>query len=297
MSGLLWWIIARARALIDKLLAVRIVESSVVLAAQAFLALFPLIIIAYAILPASAATGLLNEVQTHLGLRGDSTEALQKLLADRSSLQQSLSFLSVVIVIGSATAFTRALQRVYQYAWDLPKLGFSGVWRGLVWLIGIICYLGVIGSVAHVIHNDAVTTLMSAGAGFMLWWWTPFLLLGGRVCWRALLPGAVITTIAQLVVALVSVIYVPRMISHNESSYGPIGVVFAIESWLVIVAGVLVAGAAIGAVIGQNGGAFGNWIRGSSDPNAWRREVPKRRLRRIPSDSPKDQQAAPSTGG
>jgi membrane protein len=279
MSGVLSSIVAKVRELIEKLLAVRIVESSIVLAAQAFLALFPLVIVAYALLPPRAASGLLRQMQLRLGIGGESAEAMQKLLADRSALQQSLSVISIIIVIGSATAFTRALQRTYQYAWDLPKLRLTAIWRGLVWLVGIVCYLGAIGSIAHAVNNGAATIALSLVTGLVLWWWTPFLLLGGRVCWRALLPGAILTSVTQTVAALVSVIYVPRAISSNESNYGPIGVVFAIESWLVVISGLLVAGAAIGAAIGQDSGKLGTWIRGSSDPDAWRREVKHRRWR------------------
>lgn len=280
MSEFLWSMVAKARELIDRLLAVRIVESSIVLAAQAFLAMFPLVIVAYAFLPSGAATGLLDQLRVRLGLGSATTDALQKLIGDRSDVQQSLSAVSILIVIGSATAFTRALQRVYQYAWDLPKLGLTAIWRGVVWLVGIIAYLGVVGSLSREIHRGGATAFLSVVLGFGVWWWTPYLLLGGRVCWRVLLPGAIITSTAQALVTLISALVMPRTISNNESNYGPIGVVFAVESWLVVVAGVLVAGAALGAAIGVDSGRLGTWARGSSDPDAWRREPVSWRERR-----------------
>jgi hypothetical protein len=70
----------------------------------------------------------------------------------------------------------------------------------------------------------------------------------------------------------VSSAIVPRTIRSNESSYGPIGAVFAFESWLVIIMGVLVVGTTLGAIIGLSDSRFGRLIRGTADPDGWRRE-------------------------
>jgi membrane protein len=265
--------VERIAFVIERLIAVRVVESSIVLAAQSFLALFPLIISLYALLPAGAATGLLNEMRSRLGLSGGSADAMQQMITNRDALRQNLSLVSVLIVLASATAFTRALQRVYEYAWSQPRLGFRGAWRWLVWLIGAVCYFGVVGWSIHVINDEGVTVPLSAATALLLWWWTPFLLLGGRVRWRALLPGAVLTAVAQLVTGLISAVVLPRSIRTSEANYGPIGVVFAVESWLVVVAGVLVVGAALGAALGRADSRLGRWLRGGSD---WQRVRPGR---------------------
>ncbi len=262
----------RTRGIAERLIAVRIVESSIVLAAQAFLALFPLILVVSAVVPRDVSTGLVNELRSRYGVSGSSAGALQTVLVDPGALQQSLSVLSFLLVIGSASAFTRALQRMYQNAWGLPKLGLRGLWRSFAWLIGLVLYLGILGTIAHFIHHGGVLAPVSTILGFGMWWWTPFLLLGGRVRARALIPAAVIITAAQLVAGLVSSAVVPRTIRSSESSYGPIGAVFAFESWLVVVMGLLVVGTALGALIGSSDSPIGHWIRGTSDPDGWRRE-------------------------
>jgi membrane protein len=264
--------IERTRGIAERLIAVRIVETSIVLAAQAFLALFPLILVVAAVVPHEVSVSLLNELRSRYGVSGESASALQSLLIDRGAVQQSLSVLSFLLVIGSATAFTRALQRMYQNAWGLPKLGLRGLWRGFAWLLGLVAYLGVLGTIAHVIHHGGVLAPVSTILGFGLWWWTPFLLLGGRVRARALIPAAVILTSAQLVAGLLSSAIVPRTIRTNESNYGPIGAVFAFESWLVVIMGVLVVGTTLGATIGLSDSRIGRWIRGTSGPDGWRRE-------------------------
>ena len=267
------------RDLLERLVAVRLIESALVLAAQAFLALVPLIIAAYAILPEHASNGLLDAIRRRFGLTGESASAVNQLIGHREELQQSLSWLSFLIILGSATAFTRALQRVYERAWELEKLGLRGIWRSVAWVLGMVVYLSIVGFFVHLVKDAGASTTFTTLLGLGLWWWTPFLLLGGRVRWRALLPGAALTAIAQFIVALVSIIVLPRTIRNNETHYGPIGVVFAIESWLVVLGGVLVVSSAIGATLGLSRGRIGTLIRGTEDPEGWRRQMTPRQLR------------------
>ncbi len=267
-----WWPVKAVRGLAERLIGAQIIANSLILAAQTFLALFPLIILLYAVLPAGAAAGLVDALRNRVGISGASANAVQTLFGDRSALQQGTSVLSALLVIGSATAFARALQRVYEGAWRLPKLGLRGVWRWVAWLVALAIYLGVIGTVVHLVGIREVNSALEIGLAFVFWWWTPFLLLGGRICWRALIPGAAVTTVAQILVTIGSAIFMPRLFRSNEADYGPIGVVFALESWLVVVAAVLVAGAAIGAQLGQASNSFGIRLRGNSLPDGWLRK-------------------------
>jgi hypothetical protein len=161
---------------------------------------------------------------------------------------------------------------MYQNAWGLPKLGLRGLWRGFAWIVGLVIYLSILGLVAHFIHHGGVLAPVSTVLGFVMWWWTPFLLLGGRVRARTLIPAALIITVAQLAAGMVSSAIVPRTMRNSESSYGPIGAVFAFESWLVIIMGLLVVGSVLGAIIGLSDSRVGRWVRGTADPDGWRRE-------------------------
>jgi hypothetical protein len=92
-----------------------------------------------------------------------------------------------------------------------------------------------------------------------------------------------LTAAAMLVLGKVSTVVVPRTIRNNERQFGTIGVVFAIESWLVIVGCTIVAAAVVGAVLAQTGGPIGRLARGPAGPDAWRREPRPRRRGRRPS--------------
>jgi membrane protein len=264
------------RALLDEIQSIQIVDAAMALAAQAFLALFPLIIVVYAFVPLDIGNAAIETFRDRFGLSGDTQQAMSNVLANRGALRGSFSVVGVLIVVGSATAFTRALQRVYERAWTLPKLGVRGAWRWIVWLGGMLVYLTIIGSAIRLAGASATAGGFLGFGAFFLWWWSPWLLLGGRVRWRALLPTAVATTVATGVLGALSGAIMPRLVSSNENQFGPIGVVFAVESWLVVVAGALVVCAALGATIAKLDGPLGRLARGDTDTEAWRRQRRRR---------------------
>jgi len=284
--------VGQLAVLLERLQAVRLIESALALAAQCFLALFPLLIAIIAIAPPHAAAAMVDTLRDRLGFGTGSVGAMRKLLADPGELRSSLSLLSFIIIVGSATAFTRTLQRMYQRAWDVPPLGLRGLWRGVAWLAGIAVYFVGLGIAIRLTGSLGISGLIGSIAGVAMWWWTPYLLLGGRVSWRALLPGALLTALGQLILSSVSAVFVPRMIKSNEVQYGTIGTVFAVESWLVIVCGVLVVGAAFGAALGRGPGLIGRLVRGTADPEGWRR--PPRRPSPPPTGTPEPPTGAPS---
>jgi membrane protein len=261
-------------AVLSRMRATLVVESSLVLAAQAFLALFPVVIVFAALAPTGVSSELLDALRDRFGLGGTSATAVRQLIVDRDDVRGSLSFVGVLLVLGSATSFTRALQKVYERAWDLPKLGLRGAWRGAAWVAGLIVYLGLLTLAVRISHSLHIGGSLGAVAAVFLWWWTPYLLLGGRVRGRALVPGAILTAIAQLALSLVGATVLPRTVRSSESQFGPIGVVFAVESWLIVVCGAVVVSTAVTAALVRVDGPVGRAFRGTPDPDGWRRTRP-----------------------
>jgi membrane protein len=246
----------------------------VVLAAQTFMALLPLLIVLVALLPSGVGDAVENMLRDHLGISGATDQDVHQLAVNRSQLQ-GVSVISIVVLLASATSFTRALQRVYEVSWGLPRLGLRGSLRGVVWLVALAAYLAILGLALHYVSGGVAATVVRvvlSGIGAVgLWWWTPFVLLMGRVRLRSLLPCGVLTAVCLLVLGRVSVVVLPRAISNNERRFGTIGVIFAIQSWLVVVGVTIVAAAVIGAVAAQTSGPLGALARGSADPEGWRR--------------------------
>jgi membrane protein len=290
---LLEWVTATFEPLIERLIRVGLVQSAIVLAAQTFLALFPLLIAVIAIVPTSIGTTIADALRDRLGISGNTDTSVHQLVDTRSELHGVAAVGGVILVLASATSFTRALQRTYETAWGLPTLGLRGRIQGLMWLVGIVAYLALTAGALRLTAGAGpaanelrwVINVLSAG---MVWWWTPFLLLAGRVRARALLPGAGLSAAVVIALGAVSEVYLPRAMRQQERRYGTIGTVFAIESWLVVLAGAIVACAVVGAVGAQYPGRLGQRIRGSHDPDGWRRHPVRRRDRRPvpPADRP-----------
>jgi membrane protein len=273
--------IAAAAPVLERIAEVAFLQSAVVMAAQTFMALFPLLIVAIALAPPSIGQGIAAVAHARLGLSGHTGDEVDQLVASRQNLQGTVSVFGVIVVLASATSFTRALQRAYETAWRLPRLGLRGSIRGLGWLVGLVAYLILLSLAIKFTASPAVSVLRLAVqcvAALGLWWLTPFILLCGRVRLRALLVTGVLTGVAVVVAGAASSVVMPGVISSNEHKYGTIGAAFAIESWLVVISAVIVACAILGAVAAEADNAIGRWTRGRPDPQAWRREV--RRSRR-----------------
>jgi len=259
-----------------RLREVEFLDRGVVLAAQAFLALFPMLIVVTAVLPTAVGQGIVSVMRARLGLTGTTQEALGQLVAGREDIQGSVGVISVFMVIVTATSFTRALQRVYERAWRLPRAGARQSWRGLVWLGGVIAYLGLVGFAARLTAGVSYATparaLGAVVAAFCLWWWSQRMLTARRVRWRALIPGAALAAAGMLTLGLLSVRIVPRMIESNQRTLGTAGVVFALVSWLIVVGTVLVVTATVGALLAQEDSRIGRLMRGDEHPDGWRED-------------------------
>src|SRR5262249_52316372 len=132
MRGLIDRLLARLRPVVDRFVAIGVVQAAVVLAAQAFMALVPLLIGIVAVAPGGAGGSFAHAARTRLGLGGQTEDQVEHLVntAQSGHLESSLTALGLVLVLFSATSFTRALQRVYEAAWQVPKGGLRGSVRG-----------------------------------------------------------------------------------------------------------------------------------------------------------------------
>ena len=245
-------VVALARACLDRLVAIQFVDRSVALGSLGFTALVPLLVIASAFLPGT--DGLSSELVQRFHLRGDTADLVEEVFAQPDAVRQSVSWLGVLLLIFATLSFTRALQRVYEHAWRLEVRGIAGTRAGLIWIGGIVVWstlyagvrdwlLGLTGPVG------SLTVLLAGNA--VLWLWSPWILLARRVDWRALVPTALLTSVAMTTISIGSVIYMPEAIGRAATHYGPIGIAIALVSWLVGIGFALTVSAGVGAVLGE----------------------------------------------
>ncbi|MEV0170051.1 ribonuclease BN [Streptomyces sp. NPDC050803] len=247
-----------AARLLPRLSALNLVEGAVRLAAQAFLAALPLLMTVAAFAPHGVQELLADSLSAVLGARGDTLEEIRESFQSTGTTRDTVGALGVVLTLVSATAFSRALQAVCERCWSLPRASLRAVaWRWLLWLVVWLGVLLVQAPLRDGFGTGAVTgTVLALLSAMLLWWWTQHLLLGGRIGWRDLLPGAVLAGMGGVALSRVAELVMPTAMERSLDEFGPLGPVFTFLSWLIAVFLVAVAGLALGQWI-----ATSTWYR------------------------------------
>jgi membrane protein len=233
-----------------RFIAVQGIDRAMALSAQAFTALLPLLVVYAAVVPQPSGEDFAARVIKKFGLEGASADSVRQAFAPENAVQSSVTALGVFLLIVSALSFTRGLQRLFEGAYRLPALGMRGTGYGLQW-IGLVVVLVTLRPIAIDALHGVANAIATLSSGTLLWLATPYLLMGKRLAWRRLLPGAVLTAIAMSLLGVASLIWIPRTLDSLSSQFGFIGVAFAIVSWLFAAGCVLVGSASIGAVIDE----------------------------------------------
>jgi membrane protein len=240
-----------ARAWLERLVAVQLVDRAVALAGRAFTALIPLFVVYDAFVPQVNGRNFAEDVIDRFDLTGAAADSMRQALAPSGDVQQGFGVLGVLLVIVSALSFARALQRLYEVAFGLKALGgVRGTPSTLLWLAllpGFVTFHEVVDA----IFPGVVGTVLSLALAATLWTLTPFILLGRRLDWHRLVPTGLITAVAMSLLGVASLIWMPHTVAESAQRYGVIGVAFALLSWLVAAGFVLVGCAAAGAVVGE----------------------------------------------
>lgn len=249
-----------AARLLTRLSSLNIVEGSVRLAAQAFLTALPLLMTIAAFAPAWMKDLLADSLRAVLGMRGDTLDELRRVFSATGTTRNTAGAVSAVVTLLSATAFSRALQAVCERCWHLPRAPLrTAVWRWLLWLVVWLACLLLQAPVRSAFGAGVVTgVLLSVLSATLLWWWSQHLLLGGRIGWRSLLPGALLAGSGTVLLSLAARVLVPTAMERSLDEFGPLGPVFTFLSWLIAVFLVAVSGLDLGEYVAST-----TWYRTS----------------------------------
>ncbi|MGW2992408.1 ribonuclease BN [Streptomyces sp. NPDC001193] len=149
--------------------------------------------------------------------------------------------LALLAVFG--LSFGTVLQSGYERIWDLPPSRWWARWRHALWL-GVLLAVLYLSAISSPWRESPARGFVTVAIGTLFFWWSQRLLLGGRVGWPALLPGAVATMVGLLGLRVFSRLVFSPLIASSAVTYGPFGTVLVIQSWLVGV-GVVVFGGAL----------------------------------------------------
>ena len=248
-------------------------------AALAMLTVFPLLVV---IAAASAASrhGLARWVVYGMGLTGSSARAVVQLFAAPGRVLGTTSVFSVLLLVVFGVTFAGSVQAGFERIWSLPAGPWHKIWRQAVWLIVLIAYIYAAATVGPLTHHASAATVSRVSVavvlGIAFFWWGLHFLVGGRVSYLAAMPGAVATVAFLAGLRAFSALVFEPLIVSNAVTYGALGTVLIVQSWLI----------GVGWVV-YGGQLFGRWFH-----DAWlRARADNRRGHEQPGGGEKDQQA------
>nr|WP_319020227.1 ribonuclease BN [Streptomyces peucetius] len=183
-----------------------------------------------------------------LGVSTASRQQVEQLFIRPGQALRTTTAFGIAALAVFGLAFGAAVQTGYEKVWDLSPARWWARWRHVVWLGILTGYLFISATTTlrrEPLAGGAVASLSAA----LFLWWSQHLLLGGRIRWRALLPGAVATVIGLLGLRVFSRLVFSPLIASNAFTYGPVGTVLVIQSWLVGVGVVVFGGALVGRLL------------------------------------------------
>jgi membrane protein len=235
-----------AEHLIGRLASMDFINRGVQFAATLLLCFFPFLIVANALAGRSAAAGLAR----HLGLNEQASADVAHLFTS-STTSSAITGMAWVFSIVGGIAAAAAIQELYERAFDLDHRGAKNMVRRVVWL-AVLVGCSSLASLAGPVLREAGGPVLLAVIGLLgftgFFWFTMWFLLAGRAAWRALLPSALATAVFWLGMEAVFSVIFSGMVISDSRTYGLIGVVFALLSWLIAVGVVIILGAVTGVV-------------------------------------------------
>jgi membrane protein len=214
-------------------------------AALATLTVIPLLILVAAANRASH-VGLAGWVVYGMGLTGNSADAVTRLFSAPARVLGTTSVFSAVLLAVAGISFAGSVQGGFERIWGLPAGPWHKIWRQTVWLAGLVAYIYAAAEVAAVTHRGAPETAARVAVAVVLgaafFWWGLRFLVGGRVSYLAAMPGAVATVLGLSGLRVFSGLVFEPLIVTNAVSYGTLGTVLIVQSWLIGVGFVLYGG-------------------------------------------------------
>ncbi|MEQ8146123.1 ribonuclease BN [Streptomyces sp. OP7] len=216
-------------------------------ATMALVTLAPLLIVVAAADPL-AKGGFAAWLADGMGVTGESARVLTEIISPPRKVVGTTSVWGGLALAVFGVALGGSVQNGYERVWQLPPGPWHRVWRQALWLAVLTAYLYQEVQTRTTLYGPERIALTTS-TGVLFFWWGQRFLLGGQVRWRDLLPGAVATMVGLVGLRIFSYYVFTPLIVENAISYGTVGVVLVVESWLIGVGFVVYGGA-----------LFGHWL-------------------------------------
>jgi membrane protein len=237
-----------AGSFIRQLRTLDFANQAVLFGAGLLVSLLPFVIL----LSAFASQRVDDDISLRLGLDRRAAGIVDHLITSAPATVNAATITSLIFVTFGMLAVASSLQQIYEKAFGQDHRGLRDWYRLLAWIV-VLCLTVTLESVAGRPVRNApaggwLAPLVTVAIMAAFFWWTMDFLLAGRVPWSKLLPSAVLTGIFYGGLGVFSRFYFSGTIISDSKTYGTIGAIFGIMTWLIAIGAVIILGAVAGAV-------------------------------------------------
>ena len=200
---------------------------------------------------------LANSLVHHYRLNAPTAELIHNVLAEGRSHELGSALLAIVSSLVFGIGFGHVLQLVHARAWELelPTGVFDQVGYGAV-LAGLYGLLLLLLVQLNDFHPRSVVVKALLGIAWVVFLalffvFAPWLLTHKLVARRDLVPGAVLTALALVLLMVVSRFVMQYWVDLYARDYGGLGVVLAIYFWIAFSSAVIVGAASLSPALAE----------------------------------------------
>jgi membrane protein len=224
-------------------------DRAIALASGALTAIIPLAMVTSTIATHLGGRDTAARIIDRYDLTGGGAEAVTDIFSPPSGTETSIGLVGAFLLLVAVLSFTRGVQRLFEQTWELKPLSVRNSANGLLWIAGLVAYVGLTGLIHGVAGRsdlELTATLLTAPLSAAFLYWSGQVLSAGRIPKAQLVPFALIGTALLAAWSVGALVYVPHLFSSYATRYGVIGAVFAMISSLFCTMVVVVGAAAAG---------------------------------------------------
>jgi len=237
-----------AESFVTELKTLDFAEEIMLFGAGLLVSLLPFLIL----LSAFASARVDDDIALRLGLNQRASGIVSHLFTSSPAVLNVATLTSLLFVAAGTLAVASSLQQIYEKAFQQDHRGMRDMYRLPIWVLVLIAVVTFESLVGRPVRDAAAGPVLAELVTFAVmapfFWWTMHFLLGGRVSWRKLLLPAIATGAFFVGLGVFSKFYFSSTIISDSRTYGTIGAVFGILTWLIAIGAVIILGAVAGVV-------------------------------------------------
>jgi membrane protein len=235
-----------AGSFIRQLRAFDFANQAMLFGAGLLVSLLPFVIL----LSAFASQRVDDDISLRLGLDRRAAGIVDHLITPAPAALNASTITSLIFVTAGMFAVASSLQQIYEKAFHQDHRGLRDWYRLLAWIVVLCLTVALESVVGRPVRNAPaggwLAPLVTVAIMTPFFWWTMDFLLAGRVPWSKLLPSAIVTGILYGGLGVFSRFYFSDTIISDSKTYGTIGAIFGIMTWLIAIGAVIILGAVAG---------------------------------------------------